>query len=145
MLLGFWVSEATYQVTVHDTRGVHVLETAHDLVEEVLHKLLLERAARQQTVQVGAEQLGDEVQIFEGRDENVAQADDLVVSTGRTYILVPDILEQLQLTVCAFRQHGGGEGLHDLLDSHRGVRQLVPGTAHQAECAHTDGLQILIA
>lgn len=66
MLLGFWVSQATYQVTVHDTGRMHVLKTAHDLVKEVLHKLLLERAARQQTVQVGAKQLGDEVQIFKG-------------------------------------------------------------------------------
>ena len=35
---------------------------------------------------------------------------------ARQYVLVAQMLEELQLAVCALRQHGCAEGLHDLLD-----------------------------
>ena len=44
-----------------DTCRVDVLETTEDLVQEVLDELLLQRAGREESVQVGSEQLGDEV------------------------------------------------------------------------------------
>lgn len=40
---------------------VDVLETTENLVQEVLDELLLQRPGRQESVQVGTEQLGDEV------------------------------------------------------------------------------------
>lgn len=72
-------------------------ETYEDLVEEVLDELLLERARSQEAVEIGSEELGDEiaagslvpgsgvvanlylldVHVLERRDEDVAQADNL--------------------------------------------------------------------
>lgn len=40
---------------------MHVFEAAKDLVEEVLYKLFFEWARCEETVQVGAKELGDEV------------------------------------------------------------------------------------
>lgn len=40
---------------------MHVFEAAKDLVEEILYKLFFEWARCEETVQVGAEELGDEV------------------------------------------------------------------------------------
>jgi hypothetical protein len=45
------------------------------------------------------------------------------------YILVPEMLEQFQLAVCALREHGCAEGLHDLLDRHGLAGELVLGRA----------------
>lgn len=86
----------------------------------------------------------------------------------KTYILVSQVLEQLQLTVCALGEDRRAEGLHDLLDGHRLAGQLVLcGTAgrvslgaameeawrghgaasllpDQPEGAHADGLKIRV-
>lgn len=43
-----------------------------------------------------------------------------------------DVLEQLELTVRALGQYRGTEGLHDLLDSHRGACELIFGRAVKA-------------
>lgn len=110
-------------------------------------------------MEIGSEQLGDEVaadilvpvcrehldcenvHVLEGRDKDVAQADNLQgwsvallargrgVSTegvrGKTHVLVSEMLEQLQLAVGTFRENRSAEGLHDLLDSDRLAGQLV--------------------
>ena len=68
--------------------------THQDLVQEVLDKLLLERSRSQETVQIGAKELGDEVavkssvssawkditaaiHILKGRNENITERDNL--------------------------------------------------------------------
>lgn len=82
-----------------------------------------------------------DVHVFEGRDKDVAQADNLqgwsvtlLAHTrgvwtegvrGKTHVLVSEMLEQLQLTVGTFREDRSAEGLHDLLDSDRLAGQLV--------------------
>lgn len=45
---------------------------------------------------------------------------------GQTDILVPQVLQQLQLPVRPLREHRGAEGLHDLLDGDILVGELVP-------------------
>ena len=74
------------------------------------------------------------------------------------------MLQQLQLTVCPLREHGGAEGLHDLLDGDGLAGELVLGRAarthayrsatrlatyfsrtsipYEAKGAHSDGLQV---
>ena len=83
---------AGLEVAVHDAGRVHVLESAQDLVEEVLYELFLERPRREEAVEVGAEELGDEVDVLEGGDEDVAERDDL--RWGREQI--SDVLAQNQ-------------------------------------------------
>jgi hypothetical protein len=71
--------------------------------------------------------------VFEGGDENIAQADNLQISQTRlrpefginAHILVAQMLEQLQLAVGSLGQDRSAEGLHDLLDRHRLVCELV--------------------
>lgn len=58
---------------------MNVLESAEDLVQEVLDELLLERARGQETVQVGSEQLGDEVDVLKRGDKDVGERDDVLV------------------------------------------------------------------
>ena len=65
------------QVTVDDAGRVDVLQSTEDLVQEVLDELLLQWSGRQETVQVGTEELRDEVDVLEGGDEDVAERDDL--------------------------------------------------------------------
>lgn len=48
---------------MHHARRVDVLETAEDLVQKVLDKLLFERARGEEAVQIGAEKLGDKVAV----------------------------------------------------------------------------------
>ena len=50
-----------------------------------------------------------------------------IVNSARaaTHILVLQVLEQLQLAICPLGEHGGAEGLHDLLDGDGLVRELV--------------------
>jgi hypothetical protein len=43
------------------------------------------------------------------------------------YILVSEMLEQLQFAVCALRQDRSAEGLHDLLDGHGLAGELILG------------------
>ena len=47
--------------------------TYQNLVEKVLYKLFLERSAGQKSMQIGTQKLSHEVDIFEGRNEDVAQ------------------------------------------------------------------------
>lgn len=115
---------------------MNVLEATEDLIQEVLDELLLEWSACQQSVQVGTEKLRDKVDILEGRNEDVRKRDDVFMS---------NVLEQLELSVRALGQDWCTEGLHDLLDRHRGTRQLVLGRANETKGAHADGLQIHIA
>ena len=63
-----------------------------------------------------------------------------LVSDGHaaiTYILMAQMLEELQLSVRALGQDGGAERLHNLLDGHGLVRELILGRAvpyKSAEC-----------
>lgn len=74
--------------------------------------------------------------IFKRRDENVAKTDD---------VLVTDVLEQFEFTVSSLGENWSGEGLHDLLDGHRCVCELVVGGADETESTHSDGLQVDIS
>ena len=76
--------------------------------------------------------------VFERRDEDVAQANDLKRKTCKerermepegTDVLVLDVLEKLELAISALAEDGGGEGFHDLLDSDRRACELVFGGA----------------
>jgi hypothetical protein len=49
--------------------------------------------------------------------------------SGKTYVLMAQVLEQLQLTVCALGQDGRAEGLHNLLDCDRRSSELILGRA----------------
>jgi hypothetical protein len=44
-----------------------------------------------------------------------------------SYILMSQMLEELQFSVCALGEDGGAEGLHDLLDGHGLVGELIFG------------------
>jgi hypothetical protein len=109
------------------------LQTYQNLVEEILDELLFERARGEQAVQIGPKEFGDEiatwkkknlaigprwfatgyVHVLQRRDEDIAQTDDLdgcqyiLIRTrttgGGPHVLVPDMLEQLQLSVSSFR------------------------------------------
>lgn len=61
------------QVPVDDASRVNILEAAENLVEEVLDELLLQWSRREETVEVGAQELGDKVDVLEGRDEDVRE------------------------------------------------------------------------
>ena len=60
--------------------------------------------------------------VLKGRDEDVTQRDD---------ILVPQVLEQLQLSVRSLGQNRGAERLHDLLDGDILSSELIFGGAIQ--------------
>ena len=82
--------------------------TYQDLVEEILNELFLQRARGKKAVQVGAEQLGDlkgvsdgilarlggflsltDIHVLERRDEDITQADDLLVYVSDLLLLLP--------------------------------------------------------
>lgn len=42
-------------------------------------------------------------------------------SPSTTHVLVPQMLQELQFSVCPFAQNGSREGLHDFLDGDRGT------------------------
>lgn len=52
-----------------------------------------------------------------------------------TYILMPQVLQKLQLAVGTLGQDGGTEGLHDLLDSNSLTCQLILCRADKAKCS----------
>lgn len=80
--------------------------TDQDLVQKVLDELLLKRTTRQEPMQVGPEELGDEVDVLEGRDEDVGERDD---------VFVLDVFEEFEFAVgtlgedrsaCEWRERG---------------------------------------
>lgn len=46
---------------------------------------------------------------------------------GGAHVLMLEVLEQLELTICTLGKHGGAEGLHDLLDRDILVGELISG------------------
>ena len=58
---------------------------------------------------------------------------------------MPDMLEELELAVCPLAENGRAKGLHDLLDGHRGARELVLGRAYKTKGAHSYGLEVDVA
>lgn len=83
-----------------------------------MDELLLKGPRGEETVEVGSEEFGDKVDVLQGGDEDVGERDD---------VFVPDVLEQLELAVRSLGEDRGAEGLHDLLDGHARVCQLVLG------------------
>lgn len=72
-------------------------ETHKNLVKEVLDELLLEGSTRQETMQVGTEELGDKVDVLERGNEDVGERDD---------VFVLDVLQELELSVSALGEDG---------------------------------------
>lgn len=127
---------AGLEVAVDDARGVHVLQASEDLVQEVLHELLFQGPRLQEAVEVRALELGDEVDVLERRKEDVLETDE---------VFVAQVLEQLELAVCALGEHRGGERLHDFLDGDGLARVGVGGGADEAEGAHADRVEVGVA
>ena len=126
---------AGLEVAVDDARGVHVLETTQDLIQKVLHELLLERPRLQQPVQIRPLQLGDEVDVLQRRQEDILQSDQVLVS---------EMLQQLEHPVRALREHRRRKRLHDLLDGDGLLREVVGRRAHQPECTHPNRVQVRV-
>jgi hypothetical protein len=125
--------------------------TYQNLVKEVLDELLLQRPGGEQAVKIGSEELGDEV-TERSADTLVGGACVTYMSSNgemkislklmiwcvvrirwlRTvgfspYVLVPQVLEQLQLAVGTLRKDRSAEGLHNLLDGHGLAGELILG------------------
>ena len=49
------------EIAMDDTGGVDILQSTENLVQEVLYELLLKRSGGKETVEISAEELGDEV------------------------------------------------------------------------------------
>lgn len=113
-----------------------VLEAPQDLVGEVLDELFLQGSRRQQAVQVCALELGDKINILQGRQENVVQRDQ---------ILVAQVLEQLEFSVCSLCKHRRQEGLHDFLHGDVLARQLVDCQAHKSKRTHAHRVEVGVA
>lgn len=64
------------------------------------------------------------------------------IAPAYTHILMPDVLEKLQLAVRPLAQDGRAKGLHDLLDGHRRARELVFGRAYKTKGAHSYRLEV---
>jgi hypothetical protein len=156
---------AGLQVAVDDTSGVNIFQstlstlvghsaccifaTYQNLVKEVLDELLLQRPGGEQTVEIGSEELGDEVteksanistrnacaSYISSKGEMkislkliiwyVVRARSTCTAKYDPYVLVPQVLKQLQLAVCALREDRSAERLHDLLDRHGLAGELV--------------------
>lgn len=86
-------------------------------------------------MQIGAKKLCDEIDVLEGRDEDIAKRDDIFVS---------EMLEQLQLTVRPLSEHRRAEGLHDLLDGDILVGELVSRRADKTKRSHAHGLEVRV-
>jgi hypothetical protein len=72
------------------------------------------------------------IHVFQRRDENITQADDLckfsLFSVQRgvlAYVFMPKVLQQLEFPICTLREYRSAEGLHNLLDRHRLAGELV--------------------
>lgn len=115
--------------------GMHVLEAAQDLVQEVLDKLFLQGPRLQQTVKIRALKLGDKVNVLQRRQEDVLEANEVFVS---------EMLEKLELTVRAFGENRSGERLHDFFDGDGLVGVGIGGRANQAKGAHTDWVELCV-
>jgi len=86
-------------------------------------------------VKIGAQKLGDEVDVLERGDEDVAKTDD---------ILMPQVLQQLQFTVGTLGQDRCAERLHDLLDSNGLVCELILCRTDKTKSSHSNGGQFRI-
>lgn len=87
-------------------------------------------------MQICTEELSDKVDIFQRGNEDIREGDD---------ILVANMLEELELSISSLCQDRSGEWLHDLLDGDALTSQLVLCRTYEAECAHSDGLEVDIA
>lgn len=123
------------EVTMNDAGGVDILETAKNLVEEILDELLLQGPGGEKTMKVGAKELRDKVDVLQRGYEDVVKTDD---------ILVLEVLEKFELTIGSLCEDRGGKGLHDLFDGNRLARELVLCRAYKAKSAHTNGLKIRV-
>jgi len=71
--------------------------------------------------------------VFQRGNENIAQADN---------IFMPQMLQELELSVGTFGQDGGAKRLHNLFNCHGLAGKLIFCRAYKAECAHAYRLQI---
>lgn len=123
--------------------------TYQNLVKEVLDELLLQRPGGEETVKIGSEELGDEVTEKSANSSKRSACATYISSNGEMkislkliiwyivrarstctagydpYVLVPQVLKQLQLAVGALREDRSAERLHDLLDRHGLAGELV--------------------
>jgi len=102
-------------------------------------------------MKIGAEEFCDEVNVLKGRNENVAQTDDLLfvrpfLRPAHLYtdIFMSKMFEKLQFTVSSLGEDRRAKGLHNLLDRHGLVCELVLRRANEAKGAHADWLQISV-
>ena len=157
--------------------------THQNLIEEVLDELLLEGAGCKEAVKIGSKKLRDEVARLVSKSarkgkawatnmsskgemkmslrlmtcELLGDSPDAIVRTP--HILMSQVLEQLQLSVCPLGEHRGAERFHNLFDGHGLAGELVlgrtakssgPRGAHQsrgdipdkAERAHAHRLKV---
>lgn len=84
-------------------------------------------------MKIGTEELCDKIDIFQRRNKDVAERND---------VFVLEVLEQLELTVCALCEHRCAERLHDLLDCDILVGKLIPGRTNEAKSSHANRLEI---
>lgn len=87
-------------------------------------------------MQVCTEEFRDKVDIFEGRDEDIRERDDILMS---------DMLEQLEFSIGSLCQDWSREWLHDLLHRYTLSCELIFCRTDEAEGAHSDGLEVDIA
>jgi hypothetical protein len=122
------------------------------LVKEVLDELFFERPGCKETVEIGAEKLGDEisggVSEMKGREGKNGEYKSsrgeiktslrlMICKSGQewgggergdgTHVLVLNVLEEFELSVGSFAEDGGAERLHDLLYRDRSACELVLG------------------
>lgn len=58
---------------------------------------------------------------------------------------MPQMLQQLQFSVCSFSKHCSRERLHDLLDGDGLASVGICGRANQPERTHTDWIKVSVA
>lgn len=126
--------------------------THKDLVQEVLDKLLLERPGGEKAVEIGTEQLSDEVSIRIGMASVKCFEYAYMSSRGEmkmslrlmtyhcaseptsnaegkycmsSHIFVPQMLQELEFSVGTLGQDGGAKRLHNLFDGHGLASELI--------------------
>ena len=87
-------------------------------------------------MEIRTEQLSDKVNILEGRNEDIREGNDIFMS---------DMFEKFEFSVCPLCEYGRREWLHDFLDCHARVCQLILCGTYEPKGAHSDGLKVDIA
>lgn len=129
--------------------------TYQDLIEKVLDELLFQRSRGQETMKIGAQELGHEItgrwkipHISLATKENSLDSVSYMSSNGEIkmslklitfirvssfsskvggalYVFMAQVLQQLEFSIGALREHRSAERFHDLFDRHGLAGQLV--------------------